>query len=441
MAANLQDYTNFQNDMIVQYQTLFGFQTPLYAELTGAQVGPDGVATHDPSQERITPLSNAGRDRFLGGAEIRVPIQVAEVPGAAGVGRAGIWPVTAPFDTAKATMKLAELVAPIGLDIGLERDAQNGQYTARSYIETLTESAFRGLATAENKMLHGNGDGLLASVASATGSGSLIVPTDPTVTNYDLLTPGLVVSILTRSTGVKTTNGARRKIVSVDRSTGNITFSTTAVADDGDSGNITFASTSGIYIDSTYDTGGTTGHAMQGLGQVVTQSGTPFEGIDVATVGSWTAASVDGQGNTLTDDPLDDAVTLLAGNGIAASDFGVAHPKTINPYKATKTSFLHVEPQQATVPSGFRGIVYQGANVDIPLIKDLHATRKTVTLVKKAAVRVYGDTVGPDFIRDDGGMWRFFTRRSYKEATILDRAQMVVENPAHLAVISNLAEA
>lgn len=439
MAASLQDWTDFQNDLMTQYQTLFGFSTPLYAELTGAQLSPGGVATRDPSQERITPLTNAGRDRFIGGAEIRVPIQVAEVPGAAGVGRGGTWPVTAPMDTAKATLKLCEIVAPIGLDLALERDAQSGVYNARSYVETLTESAYRNLAKTENDMLHGAGDGLLAAVTGASGSPGLTIPVG-TDANFDQLTPGRVVSIFTRSSGANPGNGNRRKIVSVDRSAGTVTFDTNAVADDGDSGNITFSNTSGIYIDSTWDQASANGKAMQGLGQVVTVGGTPFEGIDVDDVGSWSAVSVDGGAAALSDDAIDEAVYLLAGNGQDAPDFGIAHPRTVDPYKAAKTQFLMIQPQTKIVPSGFQGIVYQGANKEFPILKDLAAPRKTCRLVTKAACRVYGDNVGPAFIQDDGGMWRFFDRRSYKEATIMDRPQLVVENPAHLAEISNLAE-
>lgn len=439
--ATLQDYTDFQNDMMTRYQTLFGFWNVLYAELSGAQQSPDGIATHDPSQERITPLSNAGRDVFVGGAEIRVPIQTYEVPGAAGVGRGGSWPVTAPFGTAKATLKLCELVAPIGVDMSIERDAKAGQYTALDYVEALTASAYRGLARVENDMLHGDGDAKLASNTAADATG--LVMTVGTAANFDQLTPGRVVDVLVAATGADPGQGKRRKIESVNRTAGTVTFDTNQVASDGGSGNIALAAaaigTYGIYIDSSYDTGSANGKAIQGLAQCATVSGTPFEGIDPANVANWTAATHDGAAATLSDSMFEDIVYQLAGQGVDAPDFAIAHPKVIDPYKDTKTQFLVIRPETRVVPSGFAGVVVQVANKDFPLLKDLSAPRETCRVVYKQSFRLYGDSVGPAFIQDDGGMWRFFQRASYKEATILDRVQLVVRHPGHMGIISNVA--
>ena len=442
--ATLQDYSAFLNDLMTRYQTLFGFWNVLYAEMTGATQSPDGVVTYDPSQERVTPLSNAGRDAFSG-QQIRIPIQVAEVPGAAGVGRAGIWPVTAPFDTAKATLKLCELVAPIGVDIATERDSKNLQYSALEYVEALTQSAYRGLARIENDMLHGTGDGLLAQVTGGTSPGltvNVLGADGVAAANFDQLTPGRVVNVLTRSTGADAGQGTRRKIASVSRSAGTVTFSTTQVASDGGSGNITFSASSGIYIDSSWDGGatpGSLGKAVQGLGQCATSAGTAFEGIDPANVPNWGAVLTAGGSATLSDSMFEDNVYQLAGQGIDAPDFAIAHPKVVDPYKDTKTQFLMIHPETRVVPSGFSGIVIQVANKDFPLLKDLSAPHGQVRVVHKSAARLYGDSVGPAFIQDDGGMWRFFTRQSYKEAVILDRVQLAVRAPNHIGIIQSVA--
>jgi hypothetical protein len=437
----LQTWTDFQNDMIVRYQTLFGFSNVLYAIVTGAQVSPEGVVTHDPSQERITPLSAEGREAFVGGKQIRIPIQVAEVPGAAGVGRAGIWPVTAPMDTAQADIKLCELVAPVGVDIALEEDAQNGQLTALNYVENLTASAYRGLARAENDMLHGNGSGILAT-NSATDATGLTMTTDPTVTNYDQLTIGRVVDIRNKTTGADPGQGLRRKIVGVNRTTGVITFSTTQVASDGGTGNIVLAGaaigTWGIFIDSTFDTGSSGGKAMQGLAQCATTPGTTFEAIDSANVGSWNAVQTNGGATALSDADFEDQAYQLAGFGVEAPDYAIAHPKVVDPYKDAKTQFLMIQPQTRVVPSGFSGIIVQVANKDFPLVKDLAAPRKACRVFTTDNLKVYGSKRGPDFIKDDGGMWRFFNRASYKEATILDRAQLAVRTPNHVGIITNV---
>lgn len=436
--ATLQTYTDFQNDMMTRYQTLFAFYNVLYAELTGAQQDANGVATSDPSQERITPLSAAGREAFIGGAQIRIPIQTAEVPGAAGVGRGGTFPVTAPFGTAKATLKLCDLVAPIGVDIDLEEDAKQGQYTALNYVEQLTESAYRGLAKIENDMLHGAGNGLLAQF-TATSTASLVV-TVGTSANFDQLTPGRVVDVRTiASPGTLNAAGARRRIASVSRSAGTVTFDTNQVASDGNSGNLTTAVTEGIFIDSTWDLGSANQKALNGLGSCVTVSGTPFEGIDVANVPQWGAVTNTNSGATLADSMFEDIVYQLAGNGVDAPDFGIAHPKVIDPYKDTKTQFLMIRPETRVVPSGFSGVVIQVANKDFPLLKDLAAPHGKCRVVSKAAFRLYGRQAGPAFIADDGGQWRFFTRAAYKEAAIYDRVQLAVRHPGQMGEIQNVA--
>lgn len=438
VGATLQDYSEFLNDLMTRYQTLFGFWNVLYAELTGATQSPDGVVTYDPSQERITPLSNAGREVFIGGQQIRIPIQVNEVPGAAGVGRAGTWPVTAPFDTAKAVVKLCELVAPIGLDIATERDSRNGKYSAMEYLEALTASAYRGLARIENDMLHGNGSGLLAQNSGSDSTG--LVVTVGTSANFDQLTPGRVCDVRILSSGADPGNGLRRKIASVSRSAGTVTFNAAIVASDGGTGNITLTgNTVGIFIDSTYDTGSSNGKAMQGLAQCLTSPGTPFEGIDPANVPNWGAVQTAGGNATLSDSMFEDNVYQLAGQGIDAPDFAIAHPKVVDPYKDSKTQYLMIRPETRVVPSGFSGVVIQVANKDFPLLKDLSAPHGTCRVVgSKASFRLYGDSVGPNWIQDDGHMFRFFQRASYKEATILDRVQLAVRAPNQLGVITGV---
>ena len=439
--ATLQDWTNFQNDLMVQYQTLFAFSDVLLSLMSGAVKDPNGIATYDPAQERITRFSAQGREIFDDGAQIRVPLMTAEVAGASGTGRGGTFAVTSPIDTQKATAKLAELTSPIGVDLYLANQAQNGSLTARGYIETLTESAFRSLARVENDMLYGSGDGKLCDITDGDSDG--LVATVGTAVNWNQLTPGRVVSVRVKANGNDPGQGLRRKIASVNKSSGTVTFSTTQVASDGGSGNITLSTNGkGIYIDLTYDTSGTGGKAMQGLAQVVATSGT-FEGIDKSSVTQWQGVSLDGGAAGLSNTDLDNACFQLASNGLDAPAFGIGNPRTVDVYKNSLQQFLKVTPQEATVRSGWRGIVYQGANRDVPIIKDLAAPRKSVFLCPDPgpAGRLYGNGAGPEFVQDDGGQWRFFTRSTYKEAVIVDWVQLGVGNCGHYCQITNLTEA
>lgn len=439
--ATLQDWTNFQNDLLVQYQTLFAFSDVALSIMSGAVKDPNGVATYDPAQERITRFSAAGREIFDDGAQIRGPLMIAEVPGAAGTGRGGTFAVTTPISTNKWTAKLAELSAPLGVDLYLANQAQNGSLTARGYIETLTDSAFRGLAKVENDMMYGNGDGLLCLITDGDSDG--LTATLTGTPNWNQFTPGRVVSILKVTDGTDPGQGHRRLIDSVDKSAGTITFDTAAVASDGGSGNITLSTNGkGIYIDSTYDAAAANGKAMQGFAQITATSGT-FEGISKTSVPKWQGVYVDGNSAALDTNILDQACYQLAANGLSSPAWCLAHPAVADAYKNTLAQYLKTDYQQATVRAGWRGIVYQGANADVPVIKDLMAPRCTAFLGPDPgpAVRLYGNGVGPEFVQDDGGQWRFFTRASYKEAVVIDWVQMAAGNCGHLAKIDTLAEA
>lgn len=436
-AALLTNYQNFLTELMISRQVTFPMEYPFLAELSGS-LAAGGI---DPGYHRYTRgMAELGGDRdTFHGKKVTIPLQLNDVPGAAGVSEGGTFPGAAPIDTNQATLNLKTLVQPIALTLELERDARNGSTSAMDAVAMYTESAYRQLARVENDMLHGGGDGLICNVASATGTGTLVVDVGTTNVPWDQLTPGRVVNIATRSTGATTTNGKRRKIASVQRSAGTVTFATAAVASDGESGNITFAATSGIYLDSVETD--VRSQALQGLGQA-TANTTTFEGIDQSTVQQWAAVVGSPSASAiLSDEILDNTTYLLRGNGVPASDFGVAHPKVIDAYKQSKTSQVHYEKTETTLKSGFKGISYEGADKPFPLIKDLSAPRSTCRLIYKEAVQLYGDDVGPAFIDDDGSTFRFFTRSTVKEADLLDRVQFGVKDCGKLATIASLTEA
>lgn len=255
-------------------------------------------------------------------------------------------------------------------------------------------------------------------------------------TNFDRLPPGRVVDVCTTAYA-DPGQGKRRKIASVDRTAHTVTFSTTQVASDGGSGNITL-STNNLVI-CLEGSIASTGKATNGIQQATATSGT-FEGIDKAAVTQWQGVSVDGASATLSNDLLDTASYFLSGNGADGVDFGIAHPLTVDPYKNSLQSQVRTQTQEVVVRSGVRGIVYQGAAKEFPIIKELAAPRQECRLITKNAVRIYGDNNAPSFIQDDGGMWRFFNRTSAKEADLFDRWQLAVRDCGKLAEITSLSE-
>jgi len=438
--AALTNYQNFLTELMESQQIVFGFEHPLLSELTGLQKGDNYVITRDPNQERFTKAMDVGNVYFHG-KKVTVPIQTNDVSSSA-LAEKATFPVTAPFDTNQATYNLVSRVTPIAVTKELEDDAKDGSTSAMEAIAAYTQSAYRAHARTDNDYAHGGAlgtaatNGLLCNVTSNSGSPGLVIPVANA--NVDQLTPGRVVTILTRSNGANPGNGLRRKITAVDRTAGaeTITVDTNAYASDGSSGNVTFSSNEGIYIDSPA-TGVQT--APFGLGSGVATSGT-VGGLDKASVAQWQGISVDAGAAVLSDDSLDTAVYRLRGNGVGASDFAIAHPLTVDPYKATKQSLVRIDMQETMVASGFKGIIYQGADREFPILKDLAAPRKKCRLVYKSVVRMYGRGSGPAFIDDDGGSWRFFSRNTEKEADLFDRWQMVFRDCGKLAEITNLSE-
>lgn len=431
MTALLTNYQNWLYELQGTAQKLHPAEFPLLAELSGVIKAEGGVVKYDPQFERMTKAMDGNRDIFHG-SQFRFPLMLAGMQAGGAVAESGTWNVPIPIDTNKATGNLKRILQPLAVSIDVERDSKDGDTSAMSIVENYVGEAYKAVARIENDMLHGNGDALLANVASATGSGTLVVDVG-TGANFDQLTPGRVVDILTRSNGANPGNGLRRKIASVSRSGGTVTFDTAQQASDGNSGNITFSANEGIYIPGSYGSA----NAIQGLGQAVATTGT-FEGINKATVAQWQGVdATPSSAQPLSDTLLDDAVYRLRGNGVGASDFGIAHPKTVDLYKASKLSQVRLDPKEVVVPSGFAGIEYQGADRPFPILKDLAAPRGRCRLVLKKAVKLYGDEKGPAFLDDDGSMWRFFSRQLVKEADLLDRVEFAVMDCAKLATIGN----
>lgn len=435
--ALLTNYQNWMYELQGAFQKLFPAEFVLLALLSGVIREDGGVIKYDQAYERFTRAMDGNREVF-DGSQVRFPLMLAGLPGGGTVAESGTWNAPGPIDTAKAVANLARVLQPMALSIDLQRDASQARTSAMSVLENYIGEAFKALARIENDMLHGNGDALLAAVTSASGSPGLTI-TVGTSANFDQLTPGRWVDILTRSNGANPGNGLRRKITSVSRANGTITISTTQQASDGSSGNATFGTNEGVYIPGSYGT------ALQGTTQAVATTGT-FEGVDKAATAQWqgvdaTPASV----QALSDAVLDNAVYLLRGNGVGASEFGIAHPKVVDLYKQSKLSQVRFDPQEMVAPSGFAGISYQGADRPFPILKDLSAPRGICRLFVRSAVRLYGDHVGPSWLDDDGGMWRFFSRTLVPEADLLDRVQACFVACNRLATIGNsttlLAEA
>lgn len=426
--AALTNYQNWLYELQGTAQRLFAAEYVLLAELSGLVKAANGAISYDPQYERMTRAMDGNREVF-DGSSVRFPLLLAGLGAGGTVAETGTWNAPVPMDTSKANVNLGRVLQPMSLSIDLQRDSSEGRTSAMSAMSLYTSEAYKAVARIENDMAHGNGDALLSSITGGSSPGLTI--TVGTAANFDQLTPGRIVDVLTKSNGANPGNGLRRKITSTSRSAGTVTFSTTAQASDGSSGNITFSTSEGIYIPGSYGT------ALQGLTQAVAVTGT-FEGVDKAAVQQWQGIdATPSAAAALSDAMLDNATYLLRGQGVGASDFGIAHPKTLDLYKSGKQSQVRYTPQDITMQSGFRGIEYDGADQPFPLLKDLAAPRGMVRLIKKDAVRLYGDHVGPGFLDNDGGTQRYFNRNLAPEMDLLDRVQVCFTACNRLASIGN----
>lgn len=432
-AALRANFDNFLYDMQGTLQRLFARDNVLLAELSGvvnSTAADGGVVEYDTNYQRYTRAMDGNREHF-DGEQVRFPIMVAGLQGAGTTSENGTWNVPIPIDNTKATVKLAQVLTPFAVSLALARDSQSGNLSAMSAVEMYTTEAYGAMALAEDTMLNRNGDAQICTITNGDADG--LTATVASTVDFDLLTPGMVVDVLGTAAGADPGQGKRRRIASVTATT--IVFDTTQQASDGGSGNITLSTNSkGVYLPGSYGT------AMQGLGQTVTTGGTLFEGVDVATYPRWTAVSVDASSAALSDSLLMQSVYKGRGQGVGWYDFGIGHPAVVDKYIASKTPTVYYQPPEATLRSGFSGIVYQGADKPFPLVKSINSPRKKLRLIRKDALRLYGDDKGPAFIDDDGGMFRFFNRQTVKEADLLDRVQLAVVRPNSLVEIKNLTE-
>lgn len=441
MADNvLASWAAFLYELQGKVVEVFPTEAPFLAELSG--VG-DSEAVG-----RFTRDMDGNRSIFSG-SSVRHSIILAQLAGGGFVGESGTWNVPHALSSTKANINLVRCLVPFSVSVDVERDSfDNSSATA---VATLTREARIALARIENTAMQGDGTGLVQSITGGSSPGLTIQVSTTGNAAMDVLLPGTVWDVLTKSTGANPGNGKRRKIASVSDSstTQTVTFDTAVQASDGDSGNITFSTNEGIYIPGSWSNGsvGTgTGPGelcIQGLEQVAAASGT-FEGINKANVPQW--QGTDGRGGdtavvALSTQMLDGAVRRGRRAGLGVWDFGLGDPAAIDLYKQGLYAQMRYDVQTTKLKSGYSGPVFDGADKPFPLIKEPAHKKGALKLIDKASFQLYGDQKGPAFLEDDGAMFRRFARALPKEAELLDRVQLGAVKCNTLVFLNNLAVA
>jgi len=429
---------------------VFPSEAVFLAELSGYDQSLQSV-DYQQTVTRITQEMASGRDTFSG-KYVKHAIITAGLPGGGQVQESSTWNQPHALPVSEAHITLVRTLVPFSITVDVERDSMDNSM-ARAVAE-LIKAARQACARLENRQMLGDGTGLMAQVTDAATSLTTTVigasgGTQPA--NFDELLPGTVWDVLTRSTGADPGQGLRRKISSVNESTGVITWLTTQQAGDGGSGNIVHAATEGIYIPGSWSNGAagtaTAPGALcaQGLVQAASNTGT-FETIDKTAAGNAWWQGTDGRGGdtsslALSVQMLDGAVRRGRRSGLGSWDFAIGDPAVIDLYKQSLYASVRYDAQVSTLKSGFHGVVYDGSDHPFPLVKDIAHPKQGIKLIDKASFQIYGDQPGPTFLQDDGSTFRRFTRTLAKEADFLDRWQLGVGKCNTIVYLNNLSQA
>jgi len=437
-----------------QVYEVFPSEAVFLAEMSGYSTAVNegrGGIDYQQTVTRVTREMSGNRETFSG-KYVKHAIVTAGLPGGGQVQETSTWNQPHQLPVSEAHINLVRTLVPFSVTVDVERDSYST--SMGRIVEQLIDEARGACARLENFQMLGDGTGLVAQVTDAATSLNTTVigaagGTQPA--NFDVLLPGTVWDVLTRSTGADPGQGLRRKISSVNETTGVITWLTTQQAGDGGSGNIVHAATEGIYIPGSWSNG-TAGTATapgalcaQGLVQAAATTGT-FETIDKAAAGNSWWWGTDGRGGDTSSLPLsvqmlDGAVRRGRRSGLGKWDFGIGDPAVIDLFKQSLYSSVRYDAQDTTLKSGFHGIVYDGADAPIPLVKDIAHPKQGLKLIDKASFQIYGDQPGPTFLQDDGSTFRRFTRTLAKEADFLDRWQLGVGRCNTIVYLNNLQQA
>src|SRR5262249_54927622 len=143
----------------------------------------------------------------------------------------------------------------------------------------------------------GDGTAKVSDITGGTSPGLVIQVSTTGNGPLDVLLPGSLWDVATKSTAAVTAGGARRLIDSVADSTTTqtVTFNTNQQAADGNSGNITFSTAEGIFIPGSATTAANAGTiAAAGIEQVAATTGV-FQTLDKAAAGNQFWQGTDGR--------------------------------------------------------------------------------------------------------------------------------------------------
>lgn len=369
---------------------------------------------------------DSSKSRFSGN-QVRVPLVLSFMPHAGLVREGGTVNEPGPFESTQAHIKLCRLVQPMGITDEAIQDSENTSDTSWKEAEgNNIEQCVSAMARTANMLINGAGDGLIASITSGATSATQTIGTSA---NFYFLQPGVYVDVRTRSNGNLVTDGARRKIASVDEAAGTVTLDLS----------ITTTTNEGLYLESSYTSAGDL-NGWQGLQQALAQTGT-FEDVARATYPQWKA--VDGRGGDttsvdLSEPVLDGTVRRTMQKSGEAPDWWLGDPAVLDKYAQSHLALQRFPGESRKLDTGFDGVMYRTQ----PMYFDFDHKTGSITGIKKSSITVYAQNQGPDWFQfPGGGMYFQFNRSFTYEAWLYDRTQIGYHRLNNLTYANNLNRA
>ena len=379
----------------------------------------------------LSEVKRDGNARRWAGKQITIPIILAPQQGTGTIGGQMLTAIgqTAPpseigtlnlphnIDDVQANIKTAIVTHAVSFSTQVIQQAKVDDTSWAQVLPTKMRMAEDAIGRFMNEEMVGGGPaagdtGKLSNITAGTSPG-LAITVGVTANLYQLY-PGRIVDIRTKSTGVLTTGGASRKIASVDRTNGIITFSTTGTG--GDSGNITFSTSEGIYVEGGgyWNAGGANqaqpnnNYGLQGLGGAVATSGI-FEGIDKSAVSQW--EGVDASPATAIDPTLvqfDRAERLAAQISGTPPDFYLCDPAVIDKFSQNLTGSARWAGDAGQLETGWTGVRYRNK----VLVPEFDMPASTAYGISREDCALYTLDAGPDWDNQTGSMFQRFSLRT-----------------------------
>ena len=416
---------------------MFPMFNVLLAEFSGNSVSNKGKTGGDASSRfaKYEMDGQPGRayEDFHGKVVIH-PVQWTELQGAGPVGENETINKAHLQEDGQTMINIFEYAMPISLSRKLDLSSYDAS-VAKAVARKMKDARV-SLARVENEAMNGNDDGLIASVANATGAAGLTIQVKASDFNRFNLYPNRVVDIRDKTTWTFVTKGKKRKIASVDKTASPPTVTFDTAASNGDAGDITWTANSGLYVERTANT--SKPPVSPGLQALASSAKTgTFQGINRATFPGW--RGVDGRNGsttvvTLSQGMLDDALNEMINNGADEVDFWIGDPRVISKYEDLYRSQHGYAAPVGTLMSGFKGATHKSA----PLISEPAHRTGSLTGITKSDLQVYAFRGAPEFLSDDGSMWRRFDRNTSREAWLVDEFCFAAQRVNRLIELKNL---